>query len=88
MEAIKQMTCRSSKNTNSINEIIDNNISINNPAEIAEKFKIFFANIGPDLAKSIPTSKKQPTSYLKNEFPKSMFSYLLLIMKLVILLQI
>ena len=56
-----------------INEIIDNNISINNPAEKAEKFNKYFANIGPDLAKSIPTSKKQPTSYLKNEFPKSMF---------------
>ena len=70
---LNQMTSRSGSTKNSVTQIIDNDIVIDNPATIAEKFNRFFSNIGPDLAKIIPTSNKKPTTYLRGEYPQSMF---------------
>ena len=54
---LNKMTCRGSKHS-SINEIVDNNVSITDPNLIANKFNLFFSNIGTDLAKKIPLCHK------------------------------
>jgi hypothetical protein len=56
-----------------ITKIRVNDETIDDPKQIANKFNEYFTNIGPNLAKSIPTSTKQPLDFLKGSFPNSMY---------------
>ena len=58
---------------NCIKEIKVNDLIINDPQEIANRFDDFFVNVGPTLAKSIPISCKQPVDFLKGSFLNSMY---------------
>ena len=69
---LNKMTCRGSKHS-SINEIVDNNVSITDPNLIANKFNLFFSNIGTDLAKKIPLCQKPPQTFLNGNYEHSMF---------------
>jgi len=40
-----------------ISEITCNDKTITDPTEIANKFNVFFANVGSNLAKTIPSIK-------------------------------
>ena len=46
---------------------------ITDPVIIANKFNAYFTSIGPELAKKIPRGNKTPSSFLKGDFPDSMF---------------
>ena len=50
-----------------------NGALITDPEFIANKFNAYFTNIGPELAKKIPHGNKTPSSFLKGDFPDSMF---------------
>ena len=56
-----------------INVIENNNVKLTSPSAIAEQFNDFFVNIGSNLARKIPTSPTKPTTFLKNDYCKSMF---------------
>jgi hypothetical protein len=50
-----------------------NGIEYTNPKQIADKFNNYFANIGSDLASKINNNHVQPLSFLKGNYPNSMF---------------
>ena len=50
-----------------------NNRDISDPIEIANRFFDYFTNIGPNLAKQIPISFTSAGSYLRGNFPNSLF---------------
>jgi hypothetical protein len=50
-----------------------NNHDITNPTVIANRFCDYFTNIGPNLAKQIPTTLKTASSYLDGNFVKTIF---------------
>ena len=56
-----------------IDQIKTNDSIIEDPQEIANKFNEFFANVGPNLAKTIPTTTKQPVDFMKGNFLDSMY---------------
>ena len=56
-----------------ISEIKISGVIVNDSAVIAEKFNNFFTNVGPDLAKVIPTCNKKPTEFLKHSSSNSLF---------------
>ena len=71
---LNQMTGRNSvKNNRCVSEIEFNGALITDPEFIANKFNAYFTNIGPELAKKIPRGNKTPSSFLKGDFPDSMF---------------
>ena len=47
--------------------LIHNAAILFNPVKIAESFKFFFANIGPNIAKRISKRKKSPIAYLNDK---------------------
>ena len=51
-----------------ISEINIGGVTSDDPTEISEKFNNFFTNVGPDLAKNIPPSRKKPADFLKTVF--------------------
>ena len=69
---LNSMTNRS-KSNKSISCIEHNDVKLTSPSAIAEKFNDFFVNVGPDLAKKVPSSPTKPSSFLKNDYCKSMF---------------
>jgi hypothetical protein len=50
-----------------------NNHDITDPTVIANRFCDYFTNIGPNLAKQIPTTLKTASSYLGGNFAKTIF---------------
>ena len=52
---------------------VNENESISDPAEIANKFNEYFVNVGPNLASKIPDNTVQFTSYLTNSNIYSVF---------------
>ena len=63
---------RKSRNTVQSSFIIDNK-EITDPMEIANHFCDFFTNIGPNLAKMIPSSNSSFRSFLSGSFINSIF---------------
>ena len=53
--------------------IFKSNEDIFNPTHIANRFCEYFANVGPNLAKSIPASDKSHRSFLNGGFINSIF---------------
>jgi len=58
---------------NTIDEIICNNSIISDPKIIANKFNTFFTNIGPDLAKQVPTVSESFKNFLPLHNTNSIF---------------
>lgn len=54
-------------------EIISNNKILSDPKQIAHSFNSFFANIGPNLAATIPATPHKFTEYLKPMQANSLF---------------
>ena len=65
--------CGRNSQQNSITKIRVNDETIDDPQQMATKFNEYFTNIGPNLANNIPASAKQPSDFLKGNFPNSMF---------------
>ena len=60
----------------------ENGKLIDNPSAIARTFNNFFVNVGKNTDKDISHGSYCPTSFLKGNFPDSMFLALLLHMRL------
>ena len=56
-----------------ISEINIGGVTSDDPAEISEKLNNFFTNVGPDLAKNIPPSRKKTAEFSKNRVRNSIF---------------
>ena len=56
-----------------ISHLMDNGTGINDPVKMANIFNNYFINVGSQIDKTIPRTKKSPTDYLENRIPKSMF---------------
>ena len=69
---LNSMTNRS-KSNKTISCIEHNNVKLTSSSAIAEKFNDFFVNFGPDLARNVPSSPTKPSSFLKNDYCKSIF---------------
>ena len=56
-----------------ISHLTDNGSCVHDPVKMASIFNKFFVNVGPNIDKSIPRSRKAPLDYLKNSNPSSLF---------------
>lgn len=68
---INQLTNKKHKTTN-IDDIIFKNKKLNDPLDIAKAFNEFYANIAPDLDRTLPPSSIDPLNFLKGDYPNSM----------------
>ena len=59
------------KNNLSCLRFYNNNMVCNDKKRIAESFNSFFVNVGPNLAKNIPSDSRSPTGYMERN-PSSM----------------
>ena len=59
------------KNNLSCSRFYNNNMVCNDKKRIAESFNSFFVNVGPNLAKNIPSDSRSPTGYMERN-PSSM----------------
>ena len=50
-----------------ISHLMDNGTLINDPVKMANIFNNYFVNVGSQIDKTIPRTKKCPTDYLKNK---------------------
>ena len=57
---------RSSNKSSTINQIHHNNTTINDPTLMSNTYNNFFANVGPEVDKSIPKTPISPLSFLRN----------------------
>ena len=53
--------------------ILESGKTVDNPCAIANIFNNFFVNVGKNTDKDIPCGNCSPTSFLKGNFPDSMF---------------
>ena len=53
--------------------LLENGKPINNPCAIANIFNNFFVNVGNNTDKDLPHGNYCPASFLKGNFPESMF---------------
>ena len=65
---IKQIIYHKSRTSQKIIKLVDNNQEIINPKQIADTFNTFFANVGKELEKRIPTVNKNPADYLPDPY--------------------
>ena len=56
-----------------IPSILESGKTVDNPCAIANIFNNFFVNVGKNTYKNIPCGNCCPTSFLKGNFPDSMF---------------
>ena len=59
-----------------IPSILESRKPVDNPCAIANIFNNFFVNVGKNADKNIPWGNCCPTSFLKGNFPDSMFLFL------------
>ena len=59
-----------------IPSILESGKAVDNPCAIANIFDNFFVNVGKNTDKNIPCGNCCPTSFLKGNFPDSMFLFL------------
>ena len=55
-----------SKSNDSVEKIVVNNQTVNDPSKIAEHFNDFFVNIGTSIAQSISASNAKPEDFMPN----------------------
>ena len=56
-----------------ISHLVNNGTRINDSVKMANIFNNYFVNVGSQIDKTIPRTKKSPTDYLKNRIPESIF---------------
>ena len=56
-----------------ISHLLDNGTRVNDPVKMANLFDKYFVNVGSNIDKTIPRTKKSPTDYLKGRISQSMF---------------
>ena len=56
-----------------ISHLLNNGKRIDDPAKMANILNHYFVNVGSNIDKSIPRTKKSPTNYLKNRNSNSLF---------------
>ena len=59
-----------------ISHLLENGKQVDNPVKMANKFNNYFVNVGGNIDKSIPRTRKSPMDYLSNRIPNSIFSAL------------
>ena len=64
-KGIKQIIHYKPKSSQTSIKIVQYNKEVTDPKQIANTFNKYFANIGNELAKSIPTVSQTPFEYLK-----------------------
>ena len=57
---------------NNVSTLQHNNLTLDNPSDIAEAFNNYFCNIAPELNSKLPKTNRNPVHYLKGNFPNSM----------------
>ena len=65
-----------------ISQLKYDGICVNDPPKIGNIFNNYFFNVGPNIDKTIPQTKKSPLDYLVNHNPNSIFWPLLVHQKL------
>ena len=70
---IKQIIHHKPRTGQKILKLVDNNKEITDPKQIADTFNTFFANVGKELEKGIPTVNKNPADYLPDPASKTFF---------------
>ena len=56
-----------------ISHLLDNGTRVNDPVKMANFFNKYFVNVDSDIDKTIPSTTKSPTEYLKDRISQSMF---------------
>ena len=56
-----------------ISHLLENGKRVDDPVKIANMFNNYFVNVGGNIDKSIPRTRKSPMDYLLNRIPNSMF---------------
>ena len=56
-----------------ISHLVNNGTRINDPVKMANIFNNYFVNVGSQIDKTIPRTKKSPIDYLENRIPESIF---------------
>ena len=56
-----------------ISHLVNNGTRINDSVKMANIFNNYFVNVGSQIDKTIPRTKKSPTDYLINRIPESLF---------------
>ena len=72
-KGIKQLINTKTKNKSFPSKIVLNNKSITDTSAIADTFNEYFANIGSDLAKSIPHATKSYKYFLQEPLSNSFY---------------
>ena len=70
---IKQIIHHKPRTGQKILKLVDNNKEIIDPKQTADTFNTFFANVGKELEKGIPTVNKNPADYLPDPASKTFF---------------
>ena len=68
-KGIRQLVNIKNPSISNITQINSSGTNVTDPKQIANAFNNFFVNVGRNTGKSIPTSSKNPTTYLKNRIP-------------------
>ena len=63
---IKEIVNFKAKTNQKTTKIVQNNTELTDPKVVANAFNNYFANVGANLARSIPDVNKSPLEYLKN----------------------
>ena len=56
-----------------ISHLVNNGARNNDPVKMANIFNNYFVNVGSQIDKTIPRTKKSPIDYLENRIPESIF---------------
>ena len=56
-----------------ISHLLGNGTHVNDPVKMANLFDKYFVNVGSNIDKTIPRTKKSPADYLKDRISQSMF---------------
>ena len=70
---IMNQMCGRNSTHKRINEIVVNDVTIDDPLQMANTFNKYFVNVGPSLANNIPMVNKQPSNFLHGNFTSSMY---------------
>ena len=56
-----------------ISHLLENDKQVDDPVKVANMFNNCFVNVGGDIDKSVPKTRKSPMDYLLNRIPSSIF---------------
>lgn len=72
---IKQIIHFKPKTSQKTIKLVENNVEITDPVTVANAFNKYFANVGHNLAATIPDLQKSPLDYLKNPLCNSFYLF-------------